>query len=263
MEPFLLDGDELIVNTSPNVAYAVGDIVLYRSPRQLKPIAHRLVWVDRTASTVVIRSDAEPLMVESLGKEAILGKVEYARRGERLVRVNGTTTTRLYNLGVARLRPSALRIKHAVTLFLLPAVMWFQRTSMYRCGASKLFSPDIRVIRPDGSDEARIIATVNGRYAGSLDMHPRCLDGTNVGWVSSLSVRVRYRGAGIAVGLLEAVERYAEEVGIQELRAEYDQGNRPAEQLYGTLCYQQMGQSRTGVRPELCAIRKILTARNS
>jgi GNAT superfamily N-acetyltransferase len=231
MEPFLLDGDELIVNTSSAVSYSVGDIVLYRSPHHSKPVAHRLVHLDRQSSIAVFRSDASPLMTECLGTEAIVGKVEYVRRGERVMRVNGTILTRLCNRVVAMARPAVLQLKDGVMAMFLPAVTSLQGTARYRRWAVRRFSPDIRMVRLEESNAVRVIATVKGHYAGSLDLHPRWNNGSEIGWIASLSVRTRYRGAGVATGLLEAVERHAEKSCMQELWVEHPRDNRPAENL--------------------------------
>ena len=232
MEPFLLDGDELIVNMSPGLSYAGGDIVLYRSPLHEQPIAHRLVQIDRRSLSAVFRSDAHPLMVESLGVEVILGRVEFVRRGERLVRVHGSLATRLSNRAVAALLPSVVLLKERVTGILRPAVTGLQGLSYYQSCFSRLFTPEIRVVRLEGGEMARVIATVNSCYAGSLDVQSRSVDGTRVGWISSLSVRLRYRGIGIATRLLGLAEDEVKQQGIQELWVEYEKGNRIAETLY-------------------------------
>lgn len=246
MEPFLLDGDELIVNTALDVSYHIGDIVLYRSPNHLNPVAHRLVSLDRQSSSAVFRSDANPLMTDSLGIEAILGKVEYVRRGGKLIRVGGTIPRRLVNRAVAMVRPTLFRVKDAVTAALLPAVTGLQGTWFYRRWASRLLTPHIDVAQPDSSDGVRITATVNGRFAGRLDLHARRKNGRTIGWISSLSVRARYRGAGIATALLKAAERHAEKGGVQELCVEHARDNRPAEKLYCRMGFEVVDPSVEG-----------------
>lgn len=252
MEPFLLDGDELIVDTSSEVAYHVGDIVLYRSPRHPNAIAHRLVFLDEARRSVVLRSDAEPQMVESLGIEAIVGKVEHVRRGERLVCVNGTITTRLFNQAIALWRPSVLRFKHRLASGLMPIVMRLQRTSMYRQCAVRLVRATLHLVQPQEEGGAKIVAMVRGRYAGSLDIEPRRLDHGSIGWISSLSVRARYRGAGIASRMVQRAETVAGEQGLGELWVEHAPGNVAGERLYQKLGFQVAaptgGKCRTDTR---------------
>ena len=87
MEPFVLDGDELIVNTAPGIDYRIGDIVVYRSADQPHLIAHRLVRIDRESSTFVMRADACLETTESLSQDAVLGRVEYLRRDGALISI--------------------------------------------------------------------------------------------------------------------------------------------------------------------------------
>jgi len=258
MQPFLLDGDELIVNTSPAILYSVGDIVLYRSPLFTQPVAHRVVGRGDVSNVFVVRADADPMMMETVPQESIIGRVDYLRRNDAVIRVGGTSATTMFNLGIARYYPAVLSAKETVAGMLLPGVACVQRLTLYKAVASRFVMPDIRVDRQAGADMARVIATVRGGYAGSVDVEPRVVQGTRIGWVSSLYVRVRYRGAGIGARLIEAAETHAEQAGMRELWAEYDKRNRPAERLYRAFCYQQMGQNLAGSPAELCAIKKIL-----
>jgi len=258
MQPFLLDGDELIVDTSAATLYAVGDIVLYRSPLFAQPVAHRVVGHGDAPNVFVLRADAYPTMTETVPKDSIIGRVEYLKRNDAVIRVGGTSAITMFNRGIARYYPAVLSAKDTVAGMLLPGVACVQRLTLYKAVASRFMMPDIRVDRPGGTEMARVIATVRGRYAGSVDITPRVVQGTRIGWVSSLYVRVRYRGAGIGTRLLEAVESYAEGAGIRELWAEYDKRNRPAEGLYRAFRYQQIGPNLTGRPAELCAIKKIL-----
>jgi GNAT superfamily N-acetyltransferase len=258
MQPFLLDGDELIVNTSPAILYSVGDIVLYRSPLFTQPIAHRVVGRGDVPTMFVVRADAYPTTTETVSQESIIGRVDYLRRNDAVIRVGGTSATTMFNLGIARYYPAVLSAKETVAGMLSPGVACVQRLALYKAVASRFVMPDIRVDRQAETDMARVIATVRGRYSGSVDVTPRVVQGTRIGWVSSLYVRVRYRGAGIATRLLAVVEDHAAQAGMRELWAEYDKSNRPAEGLYRAFRYQQVGQNHAGRPVELCAIRKIL-----
>jgi GNAT superfamily N-acetyltransferase len=250
MQPFLLDGDELIVNTAPAILYAVGDIVLYRSPLFTQPVAHRVVGRGDVPNMLVVRADADPMMTETVPRESIIGRVDYLRRSDAVIRVGGTSAITMFNLGIARYYPAVLSAKETVAGMLLPGVACVQRLTLYRAFASRFVIPDIRVDRLGGTDTARVIATIRGRYAGSVDVEPRDVHGTRIGWVSSLYVRVRYRGAGIEARLIEVVEDHAAQAGMRELWIEIETGNRAAEGLYRKLDFHCVapgsGESRNG-----------------
>ena len=250
MQPFLLDGDELIVNTSVSILYSAGDIVLYRSSLFAQPVAHRVVGRGDAPNVFVVRADADPMMTEAVRQEAIIGRVDYLRRNDAVIRVGGTSATTMFNLGIARYYPAVLSAKETVAGMLLPGVACVQRLTLYKAVASRFVMPDIRMDRQAGADMARIIATVRGRYAGSVDVESRDVYGTRIGWVSSLYVRVRYRGAGIATRLLAVVEDHAERADMREVWVEIETGNRPAEGLYRKLDFHCVapgsGESRNG-----------------
>jgi len=258
MQPFLRDGDELIVNTSPAILYSVGDIVLYRSPLFTQPVAHRVVGRGDAPKMFVLRADAYPMMTETVSQESIIGRVDYLRRNDAVIRVGGTSATTMFNLGIARYYPAVLSAKETVAGMLLPGVSCVQRLTLYKALASRFVMPDIRVDRPGGTEMARVIATVRGGYAGSVDVEPRVVRGTRIGWVSSLYVRVRYRGAGIATRLLAVVEDHAERADMRELWVELEKGKRAAEGLYRKLEFHFVvpddGESRDG----RLALRKIV-----
>lgn len=114
MQPFLLDGDELIVNTSPAILYSVGDIVLYRSLLQAQPVAHRLVGFGDAPGLSVLRADADPTMTETVPKDSIIGRVEYLKRNDAVIRVGGTRGTALFNRGIAKWYPCIVSAKEAI-----------------------------------------------------------------------------------------------------------------------------------------------------
>ena len=250
MQPFLLDGDELIINTDQVTPYAVGDIVLYRSPLQAQPVAHRLIGFGDAPGLFVLRADAYPTMTETVPQDSIIGRVEYLKRNDAVIRVGGTNATTMFNLGIARYYPAVLSAKEAVAGMLLPGVACVQRLTLYKAVVSRFMMPAIRVDRQDGTNMARAIATVKGRYAGSVNVEPRDIHGTRIGWVSSLYVRVRYRGAGLGARLIEVVEDHAAQAGMRELWVELEAGNRAAEWLYRKLDFHCVapgsGESRNG-----------------
>ncbi|MDO8547816.1 MAG: S26 family signal peptidase [Nitrospirales bacterium] len=115
MQPFLLDGDELIVSTSPAILYAVGDIVLYRSPLFTQPVAHRVVGCGDAPGLCVVRADAYLTMTETVSQESIIGRVDYLRRNDAVIRVGGTMSTALFNRGIAKWYPCIVSAKEAIT----------------------------------------------------------------------------------------------------------------------------------------------------
>ena len=258
MQPFLLDGDELIVNTSPAILYSVGDIVLYRSPLFTQPVAHRVVGRGDVSNVFVVRADADPMMTETVPQESIIGRVDYLRRNDAVIRVGGTSATTMFNLGIARYYPAVLSAKETVAGMLLPGVACVQRLTLYKAFASRFVVPDIRVDRPGGTDMARVIATVRGRYAGSVDVEPQDVRGARIGWVTSLYVRIRYRGAGIATRLLAVVEDHAERADMREVWVELETGNRAAEGLYRKLEFHFVAPDDGESRDGRLALRKIV-----
>jgi ribosomal protein S18 acetylase RimI-like enzyme len=206
MEPFLLDGDELLIDASPKLRLRLGDIVLYRSAEHGRPVAHRLVGLE----PLVARSDAFPKRTETFRPEDVVGRVEEIRRGNKLIRVGSSWK----NAAVARALPAALAVKEAAARLALPALSVLQKTKTYRRWAAGWAVPEIR--EAAGPGLVRFSATVRGRYAGGADLEGR--DG--VGRVTSVHVRARYRGAGIARRLLDAVDARAKKDGLVELRLE-------------------------------------------
>lgn len=141
-----------------------------------------------------------------------------------------------------------------------------QRLALCHTLAAHFVRPVIQVIRMDrqaDTDEARIMATVNGRYAGHADVYLSCIEGRRIGWVTAVYVRVRYRGAGIGTRLIEAAETHAEQAGIQELRLEYDQGNRAAERLYRKLEFRVVAPDVAEHRTGGIVLHKIVNPHNS
>jgi len=250
MFPFVRDGDELIVATTPGAPISVGDIVLYRSPVHSHPIAHRVVGLRGVPPVFIVRADAYPTMTETVPQNSIIGRVDYLRRNDAVIRVGGTRTAALVNQGVARYYPALLSAKETLARILAPGLACVQRLTLYKVLASRFLTTSILVNRQADTDEVRIMATVNGRYAGHADIHLQCLEGRRIGWVTAVYVRVRYRGAGIGTRLIEAAEKHAEHAGIRELRLEYDQGNRAAERLYRKLEFRvvapDVAENRTG-----------------
>jgi len=111
MEPFLLDGDELIVRggASPRV----GDVALFRSAGGGQ-VAHRVVAVDAAARVLVARADAYLSTREAVAFADVLGTVEFARRGPRLIRISGTAGARLRNRAIVAVLPLLAALKRAL-----------------------------------------------------------------------------------------------------------------------------------------------------
>ena len=167
MQPFLLDGDELIVDTSAAVLYSVGDIVLYRSPLFTQPVAHRVVGRGDAPKMFVVRADADPTTTETVPQESIIGRVDFLKRDSAVIRVGGTSATTMFNLGIARYYPAVLSAKETVAGMLLPGIARVQRLTLYKAVASHFVMPDIRVDRQGETDGARVIATVRAAALSS------------------------------------------------------------------------------------------------
>ena len=259
MEPSVLDGDGLIVNTSPGQSYNVGEIVLYRSPHRPQPVAHRLVKIDHKHALVVIRSDADPRVEETLGLSAIIGKVEHIRRGDLIFRVGGSRTTTWMNHAIATVHPLGLALKETMATWVLPLFIKMQGTQLYRNIVHGSVTANIHVIPLDGTAIMnRLVATVSRQYAGNVDVVWQLGDHNRYGVISSLLVRARYRRAGLATQLLQHIESEAVALGTRELRVEHERTNQIAATLYKRLGYGIVRQNESGLHPTMTQQRKFL-----
>jgi len=237
MEPFLLAGDELIVKTPRDGRFAVGDILLYRSAFHRRPVAHRLVRI-AAGHQYLLRSDAHLIFQEWVPREAILGRVEWVRRGNRLFAIRGNPMTETFHWAAARLYPIAAEIQKRCSPLLEPAAAGIQRQKFYRRLVSRLFTPSFTYQKFPHQRSYRLTAAVGNRYAGAVAFERQDIAGARVLWISSLYVQIRYRGAGIASRLIQEIETFARPRRYQALWVSYENSNRAARQIYEKLNFQ-------------------------
>ncbi|MBN1689276.1 MAG: GNAT family N-acetyltransferase [Candidatus Omnitrophica bacterium] len=259
MEPFILEGDELIVGVSDQIQYAIGDIALYRSDHFDEPVAHRVVGIGRNRLQYYLRPDANPTINEVVSKDAMIGRVHYARRGKEVIRFAEGALTGSKNLAVTILLPYWFRFKRFAVTVLDPWLIRMQRQPGMRKVLQRYWGKCQVSVVPFPEDSLfRVVAKIKGQYAGSAAFEVRTVKGQKWVWISSLYVRRRYRGLGIASELLGAVESHANSCHFNSLWVSYEPGNRAAARLYEKLGYREAKEPDFLVPGDQCAVRKIL-----
>lgn len=228
MEPFILDGDELIIHARP-AKFFPGDILLYHSPSYPKPVAHRLARVENTPSRFLMRSDAIPEVSEWIEAQAIIGRVEgILRKGDRPFFIKSSRLNR----AAAIAYPWFLTFKNHILSWSGPLMEKIQNLPFYQRIVRKIFVPEIELRAHQDSGFIQVIALVRRHLAGRADLEVRRNGLQKYVWISSFTVRRRYRRAGIGLKMIEAAEAWARNHEAQALQLSLEPGNRAALALY-------------------------------
>lgn len=88
MNPLLKNGDLLYITPCAADELQPGDVVVFEAPEQRLTIAHRIVSIDSCG--VITKGDNNPVKdCQTVDSSLIRGKVEYLRRGRKLLPVRG------------------------------------------------------------------------------------------------------------------------------------------------------------------------------
>jgi signal peptidase I len=239
MRPFIRDGAVLTVDPATPETLRLGDVVLYRSGN--RPVAHRLLFKRNGSGNVefIVRGDALSAPVERVPGDQVLGRViSVEQAGSKTVTESEfrrlcALSWAVIGLSIAPFL-SPLRLARATSAKLLLAV---QHLGPYRRLAMKLLAKEIRyrtaVARDaeelsrlfgygtdadmsdprsrvldqiDGDDNSRcvLVATAKGKIVGAVSIQrlPSAVASGPDWWINDITVRLRYRGAGIGRGLL-------------------------------------------------------------
>jgi Acetyltransferase (GNAT) domain len=252
MEPFLWNGDELLIYVAAGQRYQIGDILLYRSSFQPEPVAHRLIAIEGGGDFLVLRSDSVPNFTERVSSGAVLGRAAAILRHGKIISISSDRwSKRWLNYFMVKVYPAVLDAKHLAVVLLMPVISFVQGLPLYRKIISPLIAGRLHFDSSSSGDQAQLRAWVGGSFAGSLSV---CrAEGEDQGWlwISNLSVRIRYRGTGIDSALMEEAQSYAKTKGFRGLRLTRESGD-PASALF----YQRVGFEDCGTRDGKPLMRK-------
>ncbi len=146
MKPLLRDGDGLIVEPYGCGKRRVGDVVVFKDPETNQKIIHRIVSIrkERIRTQGDHSAVVDPWILE---REEIIGKVVFAWRGNRRIRVWNGLTGQIHSLAFRAGR----EMDSLVSLLLHPSYRWLSRMGLVR----RLMGGDsrIRILslqRPEG-----------------------------------------------------------------------------------------------------------------
>jgi len=273
----LLPGDAIIVAPVGNSALKVGMIVLYRSPWG-DPIAHRIVQVGPETrgepSVVIVRPDAagsdewvevgsvlgQVIAMERGGKRRWLdrGRLSWAGMLRVRSRLGGlvlAAPSRVPRHVAARALPKLQRFRgyRRIAAFLadnririrvaeqedVPSLAAIYRWDDY-CADSGNEASIIQQLRRLEPDQCHVVATLWNKPAGAVvlrrfpwneELYPDW-------WLFDLIVRVRYRGMGIARGLVRTAIQEAGHRGAGRVNVIVERGNSAAHELYRELGFE-------------------------
>lgn len=249
MYPTLTKGDRLTVEPVHPEQLWVGDLVLFHHQGRL--ICHRLVAVHGTGPTprLLTKGDATTGPGELLESDQVLGRViAIERRRPRLLR-----GPRVGALAV-RINHWAERHRQGVGLGLRRlqdhrSYRLLMRAMLSRCFAYSVGVPEGRrwyryhPIRPGdqpvelkGHQRFHLVAKFGGTAVGSLHLRA----GAAGFWLEALSVRLRYRGLGVASRLVVLAGDLAALGKARVLLAAVDAENQPSLRLFETLGFRPL-----------------------
>lgn len=266
MTPFIRNGDILVIEPVEDNSLHLGDILFYRSMgRQL--VAHRLMekQVRNDSTILTMHGDAIPDSGEQIRHEQVIGRVASVQRRKKVYRLdpNGRWAPRFSGYTqrfIFRLMRTAGRSVRWV-------VLRMQSLKPYRILSNKLIGEQVSyrvVTTTDASWLSRFhgyvrfheredpiekfaeelnklehhgyifAAYLAGRVAGAITarrfpenetLYPHW-------WLFGLTVRIRYRGAGIAGELVKMALKKASEYGALKMNVLVFEKNMPAIKLY-------------------------------
>jgi GNAT superfamily N-acetyltransferase len=219
MEPFIRNGDELLIHVAAGERYRIGDILLYCSPFYLEPVAHRLIAIEGSGDFMVLRSDFEPGFTERVSSGAVLGRAAAILRHGKIISISSDRwSKRWLNRFIVKVYPAVLDAKHRAVVRLKPVISFIQGFLLYRTIITPLIAGRLHFDSSSSSDQAQLRAWVGGRFAGSLSIGRAEGEDQDWLWISNLYVRIRYRGAGIGTALMGKAQSYAKTNGFRGLR---------------------------------------------
>lgn len=256
MYPTLTKEDRLTVEPAQPEQLRVGDLVLFHHQGQL--ICHRLVGVQGTgpALRLLTKGDATTGSGELLEPDQVLGRViAIERRRPRLPRWPWVGAL------AVRISRSAERVRQGVAqgfrgLQNYRSYRLIMRAMFSRCFAYSVGIPEgkrwyrYHPIRPEdqpgelkGHRRFHLVARFGGTAVGSLHLRA----GAAGFWLEALSVRLRYRGLGVASRLVALAGEIAALGKARLLLAAVEADNQPPLRLFETLGFRPLpGVGRSG-----------------
>lgn len=242
MEPFIRNGDELLIHVDAGQRYRIGDILLYRSSFHPEPVAHRLIATEGGGDFVVLRSDSEPGSTERVSSSVVLGRAAAILRHGTIISISSDRWSRRWlNRFIVKVYPAMLDAKDWAVVRLKPVISFFQGLSLYRKIITPLIAGRLHFDSSPSGDQTQLRAWVGGRFAGSLSVCRTEGEDQDWLWISNLSVRIRYRGAGIGSALLWEAQAYAKTKGFRGLRLTRESGDPVSARFYQRVGFEDCG----------------------
>jgi len=242
MEPFLRNGDELLIHVAAGQRYRIGDILLYRSPFHPESVAHRLIAIEGSGDFMVLRSDFEPRFTERVSSGAVLGRgVAILRHGKIISISSDRWSKRWLNRFIVKVYPAVLDTKHRAVVRLKPVISFFQGFPLYRTIITTLIAGRLHFDSSSSGDQAQLRAWVGGRFAGGLSMGRGEGKDKDWLWISNLYVRIRYRGTGIGSALMGEAQTYAKTNGFRGLMLTRESGDPVSANFYRRVGFEDCG----------------------
>jgi ribosomal protein S18 acetylase RimI-like enzyme len=284
MAPAIRGGDVLTVEPVGDAALRPGDVVLYRADEG-DLVAHRLVSrrVEGEGLTWTARGDAATGPGETLRDEQVLGRVVRVHRGEYTLDLERRTrhlAARLW-VAMAPLGPWVVGGRRQITWLLARFLGRLQGWKPYRRLAGVLIGKHIRYRTatdedapaltalygyrhlPEFADPAgtwtEILSSLEGDgYALLVSLGMRIVGATIVSrapeltgspsgwWLESVTVGMRYRGAGIGQALVRQALEVAQEAGAKGVYLRVSEDNRAATGLYRKIGFRPAPTTESG-----------------
>jgi RimJ/RimL family protein N-acetyltransferase len=275
MTPFIRHGDILTVQPVVPAILRVGDVILYHGAGE-KLVAHRIIALENGAQDeqfrLVARGDASSGSGEQVYPDQVLGQVVSVERGSRIIQLENPFWRSLGFLW-GKLAPIALQLRSGVDwvasglmarlsslrVYRHMARKWFGKRARIRIAAPEdasdlsllygynrnpgLEDPSLtfaRQIQAVQDDHFVLVAHIEHRLAGSLTVKLSSNEETLYSgrWLFGMLVRLRYRGAGIGLKLLNQTLEEAAEKGASRLNLLVEEDNSAALGLYYKLGFQ-------------------------
>lgn len=275
MTPLIRHGDIITVQPVDILDLRLGDVILYQTAMD-KLVAHRIIdiGVEDGQIQFLARGDAILGSGEKVPSDKVLGQVIWIERGSRVIQLDTHGWRRLGILW-GKLAPVTLRLRYIVNWVAIRFMTRLSSSKMYRKVARKWFKDRtcIRFAEPDdahdlyllhGNDKYSgiedrdfalgrqmqtlkgdafiLVAYIEDRLAGSLTVKRSSNEKTLYPgwWLFGMLVRLRYRGAGNGLKLLNQTLKEAAVKGASQLNLLVEEDNRAALGLYYKLGFQPL-----------------------
>ena len=269
MTPFIRHGDILTVQPVDLATLHVGDVILYHAAGD-KLIAHRIIALENGAQDEqflpTARGDASRGSGKQVCADQVLGQVVSVARGAMIMQLK-TPYWRSLGFIWGKLAPVALRLRSGMDWVAIGLMARLSSLRAYRQLSRKWFGKraDIRFAeQKDAHDLAvlygydknpeledpiaaftrqiqeskdrgfSLVVYIGERLAGSLTVRISPEEETLYPgwWLFGMLVRLRYRGAGIGLNLLNQALEEAAAKGAPQLNLLVAEDNRIATELY-------------------------------